>query len=307
MATRGRMPLFGTLEELPTFVRHKNGWTQTAHVVPTPLGERLGAEWRLLHGRHPAVTASEFCVMPDHFHGLLMLDLDAAGHLGVETVIREFKERIGTDVWNEEKPFILTPFDKGSLGSVRRYIRRNPDRALWKRRHPDRFLRVSDLKHPVLPSDVTWTGLGNVMALASPFLVLMSITAKKPLEELQGAIANYVDLANNGHRIVSGFLSPAEREVHKVLRMFHLGPYVRLLPYGIPPKYDPSLEFSREVAEDGALLLSPFPETVPYGKVTRANCVVMNEVGRRIGGHRMSNGEPISPYPSATPLDNPFE
>ena len=57
---------------------------------------------------------------------------------------------------------------------------------------------------------------------------------------------------------------------------------MRLVPYGIPPKFDPSVALSKEIAEEDSLLLSPFPETVPWGKTTRPNCVEMNRLGALI-------------------------
>ena len=83
-----------------------------------------------------------------------------------------------------------------------------------------------------------------------------------------------------GWILVSGFISPGERAVLGEIRAGRFGPHVRLLPYGIPARFDPSVELSREIAEEASVLLSPFPETVPWGKVTRANCVEMNRLGK---------------------------
>ena len=44
--------------------------------VPSALGERVVALWLKLHALCPALTASNFVIMPDHVHLLLMVDFD---------------------------------------------------------------------------------------------------------------------------------------------------------------------------------------------------------------------------------------
>ena len=38
--------------------------------------------------------------------------------------------------------YIELSFDSRQLAAIRRYIKLNPARAIWKQRHPDRFRRV---------------------------------------------------------------------------------------------------------------------------------------------------------------------
>ena len=40
----------------------------------TPAGEAMAALWRGIHARWPFLTASNFIVMPDHLHLLLIVD-----------------------------------------------------------------------------------------------------------------------------------------------------------------------------------------------------------------------------------------
>lgn len=58
-----------------------------------------------------------------------------------------------------------------SLPAVRRYIRMNPARKMWKERNADRFVRFADLRHPVLDSALPWAAVGDLTLLGSPFLV----------------------------------------------------------------------------------------------------------------------------------------
>ena len=270
MVAREHFPLFGALRE--------------TGVALAPAGERVAAAWVGLRAHFPGATASTFCVMPDHFHGLLILDLDQCGNTWADMVLRHFREATGGDeVWSDDRPYVITPFESSALANVRRYIKNNPKRALWKRNHPDRFVRIAGLKRPNLPSEASWTAFGNVLLLASPFLQFMKISGKAPRDEQNRLVDSFVEAAHDGWVLVSGFISPAERAVLEAVRARRLGPHVRLLPYGIPAKFDPSVELSCEIGEEDSVLLSPFPETVPWGKTTRPNCVEMNRIGARIG------------------------
>lgn len=266
MVARERSPVFGALGE--------------SGVALSPLGERVAAAWAGLRGRFSGATASTFCIMPDHFHGLLILDLEKCGRLWASTVLRGFREETGGDAaWSGERPYVITPFESRALANVRHYIKNNPRRAIWKRAHPERFVRIVGVKRPNLPAEATWTAFGNVLLLASPFLKFMKISGMQPQAEMNRQVDAFVEDARNGWTLASGFISPGERAVLAEVRKERLGPHVRLLPYGIPPKFDPSVALSKEIAEGGAVLLSPFPEYVPWGVTTRANCVEMNRLG----------------------------
>ena len=270
LVARERFPLFGALGE--------------TGVALAPAGERVAAAWVGLRARFPGVTASTFCVMPDHFHGLLILDLDQCGNTRADTVLRHFRKASGgEEVWSDDHPYVITPFESVALANVRRYIKNNPKRALWKRMHPDRFTRFVGIKRPNLPVETTWTAFGNVLLLASPFLKFMKISGMLSLEEMNRTVDSFIEAAHDGWVLASGFISPGERVVLEAVRARRLGPHVRLLPYGIPAKFDPSVELSREIGEEDSVLLSPFPETVPWGKTTRPNCVEMNRLGAMIG------------------------
>jgi len=270
MVAREHFPLFGALRE--------------TGVALAPAGERVAAAWIGLRAMFPGATASTFCVMPDHFHGLLILDLDRCGDTRASAVLRHFRETTGGGgIWSEDRPYVITPFESISLANVRRYIRNNPKRALWKRVHPDRFVRFAGVKRPNLPTEASWTAFGNVLLLASPFLKFMKISGMLPREEMNRQVDSFIEAAHDGRVLASGFISPGERAVLEAVRARRLGPHVRLLPYGIPAKFDPSVELSREIGEEDSVLLSPFPESVPWGKTTRPNCVEMNRLGAMIG------------------------
>ena len=50
--------------------------------------------------------------------------------------------------------------------------------------------------------------------------------------------------------IVSGFLSPGEKELLRCLKAEPRARFVKTLPYALPSRYDPSAEDSREIAAE---------------------------------------------------------
>ncbi len=202
----------------------------------------------------------------------------------------------------ERSPYIELAFDPRQLKAARRYIRLNPARALWKLHHPDRFLRLTLPRHKVLryPEDApppaapaTFHAMGNVLLLASPFLFHVRLTLKKSVAEHEAAIAEIIERARHGHIPVSGFISPGEKEALRRLKAEPCARFIKLLPYALPPRYDPSAEDSRELAADRLLILSGFPETPHLSPLEmrknsavahafRRNCLAMNDLAAEI-------------------------
>ena len=170
-------------------------------------------------------------------------------------------------------------FSSRQLKAIRRYIRLNPARALWKMRHPDRFLRHANIRHPVLAANRIWDAVGNLTLLGSPFLFPVRLTRKKTLEEHAAAIDEIVEKAKRGMIPVSGFLSPGEKEVLRRLKAESHARFIKMRPCALPPHYDPSAEDSRELAADRLLIISGFPQSVTdAGGIFRANCLLMNDL-----------------------------
>lgn len=190
----------------------------------------------------------------------------------------------------DRRAYIELSFDARQLKAIRRYINLNPARALWKRRHPDRFLRFAPIRHAILDPARTWSAMGNLTLLGSPFLVHARLTLKKSLAEHEPVIAELVEKAHRGAVIVSGFISPGETELLERLKATPNARFVKMLPCALPPRYDPSAEDSRELAADRLLILSGFTNTTPHisaremrrdpaaAHLFRANCLAMNDL-----------------------------
>jgi len=271
-----------------------------------PAGQRVKDHWATSHQRDAAVTASNFILMPDHAHFLLIVDFDKRPTFDVLDWIMHFIRETGDwELWDRHLYFQLS-FSLRQLKSIRRYIKMNPARAWWKESHRDMFVRRGGLRHEMLDPAFPWTAFGNLTLLANPFLYQVRLTTKKTLFELEGEIAAAVEKARHGMVPVSGFISPGEKEVFRRLLAEPNTRWVKMLPYGLAQRYDPSVEDSRHLAEGRVLILSAFPASVPSSPISRANCLVMNdriaelcvragELGAKRTGEHGVGGEPPSP------------
>lgn len=190
----------------------------------------------------------------------------------------------------DRRAYIELSFDARQLKAIRRYIQLNPARAHWKHHHPDRFLRITNIRHAILDPAHVWLAMGNLTLLGSPFFVHARLTLKKSLAEHEPMIAELVEKARRGAVIVSGFISPGEVELLKRLKATPNARFVKMLPCALPPRYDPSAEDSRELAADRMLILSGFANTTPHisaramrrdpaaAHLFRANCLAMNDL-----------------------------
>ena len=335
----------------------------------TRIGEVVQFALRAIHRVWPAATVSDFVIMPDHLHFLLIVDygkdtvfsplfvahrladaveavvgrtgdapepprnnggdvsrearraLDerkiafmavrlrearrvaneaaSRGELKVEKALR-FGEKVGGGsgaaapvraVVFARDCYIELSFDSRQLKAVRHYIKLNPARRLWKLRNPDLFVCHRSIKVARLTAlaPLQFDGLGNLTLLGSPFLFHVRLTLKKTLAEHEGAIAEIVEKAKMGWVPVSGFISPGEKEVLRRLKAEPMARFIKLLPYELPDRYDPSAEDSREIAAGRLAILSAARGTAAISSLTlkrdpaashafRRNCLEMNEI-----------------------------
>ncbi len=191
--------------------------------------------------------------------------------------------------------YIELSFDSRQLKAIRNYIKLNPARALWKLRNPDLFLRHRAIKaHRLAPlAPLSFDGIGALTLLGSPFLFHVRLTLKKTVAEHAVAIEEVVENARRGMVPVSGFISPGEKEALKRLKAEPRARFVKLLPYALPSRYDPSAEDSREIAAGRMLILSPFSDTPAISSVEmkrepsaahafRRNCLAMNDIAAKL-------------------------
>ncbi len=286
----GRNPVLSRLKEGPPMRKGllDGGGNETAHAELLPLGEEVLKRLLTIHGINTALTLSNRVVMPDHVHFLLIVDFDrdpsfdpidfAHWFQGVGCLSSAFLRGAGgvpPVTW--EKGFWLTlSLSSRQLAAIRRYIRGNPARALWKTAHPDRFRVMPGIRHASLDPALRWSAMGDPTLLASPFRFPVRLTRRLPVEAQEEALAEAMNRARHGMVPVCGFISPAEHELERRLRAEPAARWIKAVPHGLRQGYDPSLEDSRALAEGRLLLLSSFSPEVPVSPISRANCEAMN-------------------------------
>ena len=340
------------------------------------IGELVRAALRAVHRVWPAVTVSDYVIMPDHLHFLLIVNYDYDKSIGplfiahrvadaVEMAVARGLERTGAhapappatppslaplapaklaeqraadmagllktsveaanvvagagglavekglhfgaivggagarapvrSVVFARDCYIELSFDARQLKAIRHYIKLNPARALWKLRHPDLFLCHRAIKArrlaPLEP--LSFDGIGALPLLGSPFLFHVRLTLKKTVAEHAAAIEEIVEKARHGMVPVSGFISPGEKEALRRLKAEPRARFIKLLPYTLPARYDPSAEDSREIAAGRLLILSCFRDTPGISSLDmkhnraaahrfRQNCLAMNDIAARL-------------------------
>lgn len=247
------------------------GGNAEAHTELLPAGESVLAFLKSLHDRNPALTASDRVVMPDHVHFVLIVDFDqdpgfqplsfahrfmeeaAAGELVATGVLGglaaagglvatgglggqrppSFAHASAGPLW-EPNFWLALSFSSRQLSSIRKYIRHNPARALWKAAHPDKFLRHSGFRHPILDPALRWSACGELTLLGSPFLFPVRLTRRRSVEAQKEEIAQAMERALCGMIPVCGFLSPAEKELQHRLRSESRARWIKMVPHGLP-------------------------------------------------------------------------
>ena len=226
----------------------------------------------------------------------------APGELKVERGLR-FGERRGgagarapvRSVVFARDCYIELSFDSRQLKAVRRYIKLNPARAIWKARHPDLFICHRAIKSERFAAFAPrrFDAIGALPILGSPFLFHVRLTLKKTVAEHEAAIQEIVEKARHGMVPVSGFISPGEKEALRRLKAEPSARFLKLLPHALPARYDPSAEDSREIAAGRLVILSAFPDTPAIGSPAmkrdpaashrfRQNCLAMNDLAARL-------------------------
>ncbi len=272
-----------------------------------PAGEAMAALWRGIHARWPFLTASNYIIMPDHLHLLLIVDyhqvqgfdiLDWFQHFRREgeNAVAPFLGVAPAFVWEDHFWLLLVNAGR-MLAAVRTYIKMNPARKVWKEDHPDRFVRHSGVRHAVLDPALFWTAIGDLTILASPFMFPVRLTRRMSVAQHLPEIEKMVEQARRGMVPVCGFLSPGEKELERRLRAEPYARWIKTVAHGLPPRFDPTVADSRYLAEGRQLFLSSFPVDVPVFPVNYDNCHLMN--ARNEALCQRAKGEYEQPSPSA--------
>ena len=183
-----------------------------------------------------------------------------------------------------EMPFIRPMGRRTQLPNTIRYIDMNPQRLATKRLKPG-FFRV---QQGIVIGERSYDGVGNTtLLMAGQFMPVhvRSIWVKAAEHGNSQTLRNYkngcVLAARKGTVMVSPFISTDEKQVMQVLLQERL-PFIVLADNGFREYYKPSDALFDACAAGRVLILSPWPYNVEKRKISREECVALNEMAEEI-------------------------
>ena len=252
-------------------------------VNPTPLGEKVKAEWQGIPRYYPQIKILALVLMPDHIHGILHVTERLPVHLG--QVISGFKagcNRIARGM-GEQYPLWEPGYnDKvlrgaGQLDRWFEYLRDNP-RRLWIKRHHREYFTVAHLNI----AGTTVDAMGNLNLLKHPTILQVYCSRRMSAKEI--AHEGDLLLAQNAV-LVSPSISPGERAIMN--RALEAGvPTVFICDNGFGEMAKPGGKLFDACAAGKVLLISNHQHHNDYQRLTAERCHEMNALARSIANRQ---------------------
>ncbi len=286
LVTQGRKQLFGRLTGNPLLPLFTEG---CAKVIRSELANTILIE-EIPKIRHfyPMVEVWKVCVMPDHLHIILSVkeQLPAGKHLG--KVVRGFKQGCTKAYW---RCFNITErlslfednyCDKnlkghGQIERWKHYLDDNPRRLMLKQSHPELFTQRRIINvggHPC-------ACLGNIFLLDRPDKESVIVHRADSNEDYQRKLEDWMECGASQGVLVGAFISEREKAV-KTEALECGFPIIQLTNDTMGPFYKPSGKDFDACAAGLMLLISPWPDTPEKSKITRQQCLRLNELSDHI-------------------------
>lgn len=186
-----------------------------------------------------------------------------------------------------EMPFIRSMGHNTQLPNTIRYLDMNPQRLATKRLKPGYF-RV---QREIMIGGRNYDGVGNTMLLTAERYAVVHVRSMMvkaaengDAEQLRNYKNSCVLAARKGAVMVSPFISEHEKQVMQVLLREQL-PFVYLADNGFRDYYKPVDALFDACAAGRVLILSPWPYDAGKRKISRADCVALNNTAEEICNH----------------------
>ena len=291
LSIQDRQPLLGRL------VGHYAS-PDSPRIIPTPLGLCVRDEWRAIPTFEPDIQLIAFQLMPDHIHGILFIHSTLDKHVG--NVIGNFKKRchkhfrrLCPDIAeqmqqtaNSERGFLwelnYTDTILSSQGQLRRmidYVHDNPRRLDLKQAFPDYLCHQMQIDI----CGLQFVAMGNRRLLTNAHMIPVHCRRAWNDHQTYDYQQQVLTAARQGCVLVSAFISPTEREVMKAAYTESL-PLIHLRSNGFGELEKPTGQWFDYCAKGLLLELAPagWPHVNGHAKVTRAQCVALNEMAEAI-------------------------
>ncbi len=288
--TQGRQQLFGHLSGNPLLPLFTEG---SAKVVLSELGNAiLMEEIPKINRYYPMVEVWKVCVMPDHLHIILNVKYNLPAGKNLGSVIRGFKQGCTKAYWrcfNITGPLSLFEdnyCDKdlkkpGQIERWKHYLDDNPRRLMLKQSNPElftqrRFITIGGHK---------CVCTGNFLLLDKPDKESVIVHRADSEEEYRRKVEAWMDCGASQGVLVGAFISERERAV-KVEALENGFPIIQLTNEGIGPYYKPRGKDFDACVAGMMLIISPWPDAPEKSRITRLECLRLNELGDKIAAGR---------------------
>ena len=203
------------------------------------------------------------------------------------------QKQIGDDAYYRlspvfsEMPFIRSMGHNTQLPNTIRYLDMNPQRLATKRLKPGYF-RV---QREIVIGGRSYDGVGNTMLLTAETYAMVHVRSlmvkaaeNGDTEPLRNYKNSCVLAARKGAVMVSPFISEHEKQVMQVLLREQL-PFVYLADNGFRDYYKPADALFDACAAGRVLILSPWTYDAGKRKISRADCMALNNMAEEICNH----------------------
>ena len=203
------------------------------------------------------------------------------------------QKQIGDDAYYRlspvfsEMPFIRSMGHNTQLPNTIRYLDMNPQRLATKRLKPGYF-RV---QREIMIGGRSFDGVGNTMLLTAETYAVVHVRSlmvkaaeNGDTEPLRNYKNSCVLAARKGAVMVSPFISEHEKQVMQVLLREQL-PFVYLADNGFRDYYKPVDALFDACAAGRVLILSPWTYDAGKRKISRADCMALNNMAEEICNH----------------------
>ena len=243
-------------------------------------------------------------VMPDHVHLSLYLKPGLEHRAAIRTLntaVGKFKSWINRCYWQIGGEGALWQhgyhdwlcLDRGAIEAVERYIAYNP--LKWELRNNRGLLRMMEpLNARCLTPGEYWRGVGAVELLASKRPLVALRVSRHNSEEQLAALVQYLAPQLGKITVLSGFISPGERQILDLLLQRQDTKIIKVSPYALPHDYSPGVALMPAI-EAGHLAI--IAKGNSPAEISRAACLDLNAAIAKIAAKAIywRNGAAITP------------
>jgi REP element-mobilizing transposase RayT len=116
------------------------GEVENGKLISSELGKIAEIFWREIPDHFPNIKLDEFIIMPDHIHGIIIIEAPNLGASTIGIIINQFKRICTITIKTRGFDFAWQPLyydhiirSRIELYRIRKYIRENPEKLIRKK------------------------------------------------------------------------------------------------------------------------------------------------------------------------------